>query len=71
MAGYHVWINLLVAPPITDKTEMEGIGNKPLFIEVPSMSSGMAFVTSDKYPDLERQFIGRLLNFNIWERFRT
>ena len=37
--------------PITDKTEMEGM-EQPIHYWVPSIApSGMAFVTSDKYPD--------------------
>lgn len=54
--------------PITDKTEMEGM-EQPLHYWVPSIAtSGMAFVTSDKYPEWKGNLLIGSLKFQYLER---
>ncbi|MBC2606697.1 PQQ-dependent sugar dehydrogenase [Pelagicoccus albus] len=54
--------------PITDKTSLEG-GEPPLFFWVPSIApSGMAFVTSDKYPEWKDSLLVGSLKFAYLER---
>lgn len=54
--------------PITDKTEMEGM-EQPLYYWVPSIApSGMAFVTSDKYPGWKGSILIGSLKFQYLER---
>ena len=53
---------------ITDKTAMPGM-EQPLFYWVPSIApSGMAFVTSDKYPDWKDSLLVGSLKFAYLER---
>ena len=52
----------------TDKTEMPGM-EQPLFHWTPSIApSGMAFVTSDKYPDWKGNLLVGSLKFEYVER---
>src|SRR5690554_2893656 len=54
--------------PISDKTEMEGMEN-PIHYWVPSIApSGMAFVTSDKYPAWKGDLLIGSLKFQYLER---
>ncbi|CAN0441405.1 unnamed protein product, partial [Scytosiphon promiscuus] len=54
--------------PITDKTEMEGM-EQPIHYWVPSIApSGMAFVTSDKYPEWKGNLLIGSLKFQYLER---
>lgn len=54
--------------PFTDITEKEGM-EQPLFYWVPSIApSGMAFVTSDKYPDWKGNLLVGSLKFSYLER---
>ncbi|MCM4169066.1 Aldose sugar dehydrogenase YliI [Arenibacter antarcticus] len=54
--------------PITDKTEMEGM-EQPIYYWVPSIApSGMAFVTSDKYPNWKGSLLVGSLKFQYLER---
>lgn len=54
--------------PITDKTEMKGM-EKPLHYWDPSIApSGMAFVSSDKYPDWNGNLLVGSLKFQYLER---
>jgi glucose/arabinose dehydrogenase len=54
--------------PITDKTEMEGM-TPPIHYWVPSIApSGMAFVTSDKYPFWQGSLMVGSLAFQYLER---
>ncbi|MFI0430902.1 PQQ-dependent sugar dehydrogenase [Mariniflexile sp. HMF6888] len=54
--------------PFTDITEKEGM-EQPLFYWVPSIApSGMAFVTSNKYPDWEGSILVGSLKFGYLER---
>ncbi len=53
---------------ITDKTEMEGM-TQPIHYWVPSIApSGMAFVTSDKYPEWKGNLLVGSLAFQYLER---
>lgn len=54
--------------PITDKTEMEGM-EQPIHYWVPSIApSGMAFVTSDRYPQWKGNLLVGSLSFQYLER---
>lgn len=54
--------------PITDKTAMEGM-EQPIHYWLPSIApSGMAFVTSDKYPDWKGNLLVGSLAFQYLER---
>ncbi|MFV0540140.1 MAG: PQQ-dependent sugar dehydrogenase [Aestuariibaculum sp.] len=54
--------------PFTDLTKKEGM-EQPLFYWVPSIApSGMAFVTSDKYPDWKENLLVGALKFMYLER---
>lgn len=54
--------------PITDQTEMEGM-EQPIYYWVPSIApSGMAFVTSDKYPNWKGNLLIGSLKFQYLER---
>ncbi|SKB47338.1 PQQ-dependent sugar dehydrogenase [Maribacter arcticus] len=54
--------------PITDKTEMKGM-EQPIHYWVPSIApSGMAYVTSDKYPDWKGSLLVGSLAFQYLER---
>ena len=54
--------------PITDKTKMEGM-EQPIHYWVPSIGpSGMAFVTSDKYPEWKGSLLVGSLAFQYLER---
>ncbi len=54
--------------PITDQTEMEGM-EQPIHYWVPSIApSGMAFVTSDKYPAWKGSLLVGALAFQYLER---
>lgn len=54
--------------PFTDITEKEGI-EQPLFYWIPSIApSGMAFVTSNKYPDWKGNILVGSLKFGYLER---
>lgn len=54
--------------PITDKTEMPGM-EQPLYYWVPSIApSGMAYVTSDKYPQWKGNLLVGSLKFQYLER---
>ena len=54
--------------PITDKTEMEGM-TQPIHYWVPSIGpSGMAFVTTDKYPGWKGNVLVGSLAFQYLER---
>lgn len=54
--------------PITDKTEMEGM-EQPIHYWVPSIApSGMAFVTSEKYPGWKGNLLIGSLKFQYLER---
>ncbi len=56
--------------PITDKTEMEGM-QQPIHYWVPSIApSGMAFVTSDMYPDWKGDLLVGSLSFQYLERLK-
>ncbi|SHJ42017.1 Glucose/arabinose dehydrogenase, beta-propeller fold [Arenibacter nanhaiticus] len=53
---------------ITDNTELEGT-EQPIYYWVPSIApSGMAFVTSDKYPDWKNNLLIGSLKFQYLER---
>ncbi|MFS4415712.1 PQQ-dependent sugar dehydrogenase [Maribacter sp. 2307ULW6-5] len=53
---------------ITDKTEMEGMA-QPIYQWTPSIApSGMAFVTSDKYPGYKGSLLAGSLSFQYLER---
>ncbi|MBC9794827.1 PQQ-dependent sugar dehydrogenase [Sinomicrobium weinanense] len=53
---------------ITDETEKEGM-EQPLYYWVPSIApSGMAFVTSDIYPDWKNNLLAGSLSFQYLER---
>jgi len=55
---------------ITDETEMEGMA-QPIHYWVPSIApSGMAFVTSDKYPEWEGDLLVGSLAFQYLERLQ-
>ena len=54
--------------PITDKTEMPGM-EQPLYYWVPSIApSGMAYITSDKYPQWKGNLLVGSLKFHYLER---
>ncbi|MEX0287498.1 MAG: PQQ-dependent sugar dehydrogenase [Flavobacteriaceae bacterium] len=56
--------------PITDKTEMKGM-TQPIHYWVPSIGpSGLAFVTSDKYPEWKGSILVGSLAFQYLERLQ-